>query len=166
MATTSELTSARNTKLTLSPKGIKALKSLEGLRLKAYQDQAGIWTVGYGQTAGVGPKTYLKSEKDAHDSLVRALPEYERAVRELVKVPLEQHEFDALVLFVYNLGRGALYRSSLLMFLNAGHKDRAAKEFPRWVKVRIGGTMQTSNGLVKRRAIEQDMFKYGRYPDD
>ncbi len=155
MATTSELT--------LSPKGIEVLKSLEGLRLKAYRDQAGIWTVGYGQTAGVGPKTYLKSEQAAHDALVRALPEYERAVRELVKVPLEQHEFDALVLFVYNLGRGALYRSSLLMFLNSGHKDKAAREFPRWVKVRIGDTTQTSNGLVKRRAIEQGMFKSGRY---
>ena len=82
-----------------------------------------------------------------------------KAVDERVKVPLAQHQFDALVSFVFNLGAGAFAESTLLRELNAGRYDAVPLQLDRWVKA--GG--KTLEGLVRRRKAEGVLFSQGGY---
>lgn len=88
----------------------------------------------------------------AFDLNTKYAPDVER----LVRVPLEQHEFDALVSFHFNTG--ALGRSTLLKRLNAGDRAGAAAEFGRWT--RGGGRVLA--GLVRRRKAERHLFETGK----
>ena len=86
----------------LSEKGKDLIKSFEGLRLGAYRDSAGIWTIGYGSTRyhdgkAVRPGDHLADETQALSLLDNTLGPYEKAVLNAVKVPLTQNQFDALV---------------------------------------------------------------------
>ena len=144
-----------------SPAGRAFIGRHEGLRLSAYRDAAGIWTIGYGHTAAAGPPvpvagmTITAAEADA--ILGRDLARFEAAVTRLVTVALSQSEFDALVSFTFNVGEGALGRSTLLKKLNAGDRAGAAAEFGRWNKA--GGRVLA--GLTRRRAEERAMFSGG-----
>lgn len=143
----------------ISAKGIALIEQFEGLRMKAYQDGAGIWTIGYGHTGLNGPAACVKqgdvcTSAEADEWLDRDMAEAERAVNTLVKVPLTQNQFDALVSFTYNLGWAAFESSALLRLLNAGATNIAAAEFVKWD--RIGG--QVSQGMLHRRAAEQALY--------
>jgi lysozyme len=144
-----------------SPAGRAFIGRHEGLRLSAYRDAAGIWTIGYGHTAAAGPPvpvaglTITAAEADA--ILGRDLARFEAAVARLVTAALSQDEFDALVSFAFNVGEGALGRSTLLKKLNAGDRAGAAVEFGRWNKA--GGRVLA--GLTRRRAEERAMFEGG-----
>jgi lysozyme len=83
--------------------------------------------------------------------------QFERDVLKLVKVPLEQREFDALVSFAFNCGSGNLAKSTLLKKINAGDKDGAASEFLKWD--RAGG--KVLRGLTRRRNAERALFSGG-----
>ena len=121
-----------------SPAGRKVLAEREGRRLKAYRDSVGVWTIGIGHTAAAGPPevtpglTITEAECDA--IFARDLVSYESAVNRVVKVPLEQHEFDALVSFCYNIGPAGLARSSVVRRLNAGDRRGAGNAFLMWNK--------------------------------
>jgi len=80
---------------------------------------------------------------------------FERAVRKLVTVPLNSHQFDALVSFCYNCGEGNLSRSTLLKKVNAGDHVGAAKEFHKWNK----GGGKVLPGLTRRRASESLLYQ-------
>jgi len=95
------------------------------------------------------------SSARAEEMLQADLPRFEAAVSRLVTVPLDQHQFDALVSFTYNLGEGNLRSSTLLKKLNAGDYAAAAAQFERWVTA-AGKPLP---GLVKRRAAERAMFE-------
>ncbi len=137
----------------LGQKGLDLIKSFEGLRLKAYQDSVGVWTIGYGHTGGVKPgQTITKAQAEAF--LKSDTGWAQDAVRKSVKVPLTQGQFDALTSFTFNLGAGALKSSTLLKKLNAKDYAGAQKEFGKWVHA--GG--QVLQGLVRRRAAEAAMF--------
>ena len=139
-----------------SPKGIALIKAAEGLRLKAYPDPgtgALPWTIGYGSTSGV-TKNMVITEAQAEQMLAADLVRFERAVERLVRVPLKQGQFDALVSFTYNVGEGNFTRSTLLRKLNADDHAGAAEQFKRWVNA--GGKVLP--GLVKRRAAERALF--------
>lgn len=139
-----------------SQAGIDAIKDYEGVRLKAYDDGVGVWTIGVGHTKGVKRGDVITM--DQVDEFLRAdLQEAEAAVRLNVKVPLEQCQFDALVSFVFNLGAGAFKGSTLLKKLNSGDYDGAADELLRWNKA--GGRVLA--GLTKRRISERIMFLEG-----
>jgi lysozyme len=144
-----------------SPAGRAFIGRHEGLRLTAYRDAAGVWTIGYGHTAAAGPPvpaagmSVTAAEADA--ILGRDLARFEAAVTRLVTVPLSPQQFDALVSFAFNVGEGALARSTLLKKLNAGDVRGAAAEFGRWNKA--GGRVLT--GLTRRRAEERAMFEGG-----
>ena len=133
--------------------GLDLIKSFEGLRLSAYRDPVGIWTIGYGTTRGVREGMQI-TERMADELLLGDVAYFENVVRSLVKVSLTDNEFSALVSFVYNLGEGNLSRSTLLKKLNAGDKRGAADELPRWNKA--GG--KVLQGLVRRRAAERALF--------
>jgi lysozyme len=139
-----------------SQRGIDLIKSSEGLRLTAYPDPATggePWTIGYGTTRGVKPGMKITATQ-AEEYLKTDVGRFEPELAALVKVPLSQNQWDALMSFVYNLGSANLASSTLLKLLNAGDYARAADQFPRWNKA-AGKEMP---GLTKRRAAEQALF--------
>lgn len=136
-----------------SDHGVQFIKRFEGLRLDAYLCSAGVPTIGYGHTKGV--KIGDKITQEQADTFLREdLEPCERAVDELVKVPLTQGQGDALASFIFNLGRGAFSSSTLLKWLNRGDYEGAAGQFERWC--RAGGKVLP--GLLKRRHAEAAMF--------
>jgi len=144
----------------LSPAGLDLIKEFEGYltkqedgSCKAYKCPAGVWTCGWGCTEGVTPNTHW-TEEEATEHLAQEMGKHETAVLKLVKVELAQCQFDALVSFSYNVGSGALSKSTLLKHLNAGDYARAASHFADWK--RAGGKVLP--GLVRRRAAEAAMF--------
>lgn len=141
----------------LSADGIKALTRLEGCRLKAYADVGGVWTIGVGHT---GPDVYegKRITPEESDALLREdVGKFERAVGEAVTVPLTQAQFDALVIFAFNVGVGAFERSSLVRGLNAGDYDSVPAQLRRWNRVK-GAVVQ---GLVHRRDAEVAIWNGG-----
>jgi spore coat assembly protein SafA len=137
----------------LSQSGLDLIKGFEGLRLSAYQDSAGVWTIGYGHTGNVKPGDRI-TQAQADELLQKDTAWAQQAVRDQVKVPLTQGQFDALTSFTFNLGAGALAKSTLLSKLNAGDYGGAQAEFGKWVHA--GG--QVLQGLVRRRAAEAELF--------
>lgn len=139
--------------MNLSDNGKAFIKAREALRLEAYQDEGGVWTIGWGHTVGVkqGDACTMAQALEWFDQ--DAAPK-EQCVTELVTVPLTQDQFDALVSFVFNLGCSALRNSHLLRYLNAGDYVSASAEFARWNHV----DGQVSAGLSKRRQDEADLF--------
>ncbi|MGR2662499.1 lysozyme [Chromobacterium haemolyticum] len=137
-----------------SAKGITLIQKSEGLRLKAYQDSVGVWTIGYGHTGPDVTPGLVITQAQADALLARDLEQFEAGVARLVKVPLNQNQFDTLVCFSFNLGLGALQGSTLLRLLNAGDYAGAAAQFPRWNKA--GGKVLP--GLTRRRVAEQALF--------
>lgn len=133
---------------------ISKIKEFEGCRLTAYRCPAGIWTIGCGHTKGVMPEQRITQEK-AGELLKCDLMPCEKFVNNL-NVCNTQGQFDALVDFCFNLGRGNLNRSTLLRKIRHGHATEAEirKEFGKWVKA--GG--KTLQGLVKRRQWEADRY--------
>lgn len=142
----------------ISENGIALIKSFEGLRLTAYKDNVGVWTIGYGWTQLVDGKHVAAGmtikQETAERLLKTGLVSYERDISKLVKVNLTQGQFDALVSFAYNLGVRALSTSTLLKKLNAGDYRGAADEFLCWNKA--GGKVLA--GLSRRREAEQSLF--------
>lgn len=142
--------------------GLKLIKSWEGLFLKAYYDPVGVLTIGYGHTnlSGVVPKVVpgMRLRDDAHatqilrDTLAAV---YEPALRRLIKVQLAQHEWDAMVSWIYNLGETNLRKSTLLKRINAGRFDAVPAEIMKWTNA--GG--RQFRGLVNRRRAEAGMWR-------
>ena len=139
--------------MNLGYNGTKILKFFEGCRLTAYQDSVGVWTIGYGHTKGVHAGMSITQE-EAEQMLLIELEEYEGYIEKYVIVPLTQNQFDALVVWVYNLGPTNLRRGTLLKELNSGNYTAAGKEITKWNKA--GGKVLT--GLVKRREAEAELF--------
>jgi lysozyme len=134
--------------------GIELIKKFEGCVLKAYKCPAGVWTIGYGHTSGV-KEGQIITETQAEDYLRQDIEKFELTVNNLVNVPLNQNQFDALVSFCYNLGAGNLKSSTLLKLLNKRDYIGAAEQFDRWVYA--GG--KKLSGLVKRRSAEKELFQ-------
>lgn len=138
--------------------GLKLIEHFEGFREAAYQDQRGIWTIGYGHT---GPEVHsglVITQEEANELLALDLNGAEKAVEHLVSVPLTSNRFSALVSFVFNLGAGAFAGSTLRKLINQGHFESAANQFPVWDKVRIKGIPQSVLGLQRRRQAERTLF--------
>lgn len=155
----------------ISENGIAFIKRWEGLRLKPYKDVAGHWTIGYGHlirphedfSAGI-------TEAEAEELLRRDLAPVEADVNLLVRVPLTQNQFDALVSFAFNVGTDVdadeiaegLGDSTLLKKLNAGDYVGAAEEFVRVENGRTVGWVHAGGkvveGLVNRREAEKALF--------
>lgn len=154
----------------ISEDGLNLIKEFEGyLRPTkdggciAYKCPAGVWTLGWGCTKGIKPgMTWTRQE--ATEALRRELAECESAVTRLVTVPINQHQFDALVSFAYNCGIGALGKSTILRKLNKGDIEGSAAAFMQWDKATVNGRRVALRGLTRRRAAERAMFL--TVPDD
>lgn len=139
--------------LTTGANGLNLIKSFEGCHLNAYLCPANVPTIGYGHTKNVrlGMKiTPEQAEKFLRDDLKT----FEKIVKDNVKMPLNQNQFDALVSFVFNVGGGNFKTSTLLKVLNKGDYGAAAGEFSKWV---YGGGKKLP-GLVRRRQAEAELF--------
>ncbi|WP_266156493.1 lysozyme [Dyella silvatica] len=141
-------------RMTVSATGIALIKRFEGFRAQAYRDSVGIWTIGYGHT-GPDVTPGLSIDMAQATALLQAdLAQATTAIASLVKVPLQQSQFDALTSFTFNLGAKALAGSTLLRKLNASDYLGAAAEFERWSQA--GG--QVLAGLLRRRIAERTLF--------
>lgn len=142
----------------LGQAGFNLIKEFEGLYLTAYKCPAGVWTIGFGTTGKVDGKAIGKGMKitkeKAEQLLKKDVEQFEQSVDNLVKVPINQNQFDALVSFTYNVGSGALKGSTLLKKLNQENYQGAANEFLKWNKA--GGKILT--GLRRRREAERKLF--------
>ena len=147
-----------------SDRGLLALIRHEGIVSGPYLDVKGVWTFGIGHTAAAGPPDPALMPRGIPADLDAGIHEafrvfrvdlagYEAEVLRAVKVPLEPHEFDALVSFHYNTG--GIARAALTRHLNAGDRAAAADAFMNWLK---------PAALRPRREAERDLFRHGRYP--
>ncbi len=133
--------------------GIALIKATEGLRLEAYQDSVGIWTIGYGHTGTDVHQGEVITEAEADDLLRYDLQIAEECV-ESTCPGLSDNRFAACVSFVFNLGCSAFKHSTLVKMIWAEDWDAAAAEFQRWD--RAGGKVLI--GLVNRRRAEAELF--------
>src|SRR5687767_5253585 len=117
------------------PAGLALLKEFEGLRTYAYRDPVGVLTIGYGSTGAHVKKGMIITTNEAEALLKKDLERFEKRVNDLVKVPLTQHQFDALVSWDFNTG--ALDKSTLLKRLNDGDYALIPDELRRWNKGRV-----------------------------
>lgn len=135
----------------LSAAGLTLLKQSEGLCTHTYLDVNGVPTIGYGHRLLPSESfPYGITEAQATQMLCNDVRGAEQAVLHLVKVPLHQGQFDALVDFVFNMGQGRLATSTLLRELNAGRYQDAARQLLRWDRA---GT-RVNAGLQTRRQAE------------
>lgn len=144
-------------KMRASEKAIELIKKYEGLRLRVYRCPSGLLTIGYGHTRTAVPGLAINKEM-AEILLEEDLRECEKVINDLVKVPLTQNQYDALVSFVFNVGRGNFERSTLLKKLNEGGYVAASDEFLKWTKGRQRGGVKELPGLVRRRKEERELF--------
>lgn len=138
---------------------INLIKKYEGFRSKPYKCPAGIWTIGYGSTFYINGEKVSEhdseiSETFASELLENVVNDFAIKIDRLIKVSVNQNQFDALVSFTYNIGIGAFSKSTLLKKLNNADFDGASKEFIRWNKA----NGKVLNGLVNRRNDETKLF--------
>ena len=144
---------------TVSTAGINLICSFEGLRLNAYDDGVGVWTIGFGTTIYPNGIKVKKgdtcTEAQAKAYMAHDLKKFESAVNSAVTMSINQNQFDALVSLAYNIGTNAFKNSTLVKKLNAGDIRGAAAQFDVWNK----GGGKVMQGLVNRRAVERKLFE-------
>lgn len=139
------------------------IQKFEGLRLESYNDGGGVWTIGWGHTRDVRRGQTI-TRADAERFFEEDLSAAEEAVARLTApVSLNDHQFGALVSFVFNLGENRLRTSTLLKCVQAGDFKSAQAEFMRWVYTTVrdasGRTVKVAfQGLVNRRKAEADLW--------
>lgn len=139
--------------MTISENGLNLIKNAEGLRLTSYKCQAGVWTIGFGSTKDVVEGMTITAEEA--DKRLREDVRWAEKVVNLNCMGLNQHQFDALVSFVFNVGSGNFRSSTLLKKVTKDPNDPTIRdEFMKWIKA--GG--EVSEGLRARRKRESDLY--------
>lgn len=170
--------------------GLEFIARWEGVVLHPYMDVGGLWTIGVGHlikptdsfsTIGNAKIKELLLSKDrnhpyaellisreeALEILARDVKEVEKALNTFVTVPLNQHQFDALISFGFNCGTGVFRTSGACRALVAGNYNAVPERLLDWSKVRINGELRTNKGLYNRRVAEGQLFmKTPITPDD
>ncbi len=144
----------------LTDEGLALIKRFEGFASEIYICPGGWPTIGYGHVVRDGEQVRFADgidEATAKELLRRDVESAERAVPRLIRVPLEDGQFDALSSFAFNLGAGALQRSTLRRKVNREEHDAVPVEFRRWVWA--GG--RKLKGLVRRREAEAEFYAGG-----
>lgn len=144
-----------------SAQGKKRIIDREGgFKLKAYKDQGGTWTIGAGNTTYLNKTKVMPGDQitisEAISLFLAKLPYYENAVNKLVKVPINQNQFDSLVSLAWNIGPGRLAQSKLLQAINSRQNSATIAKIYTGTTVTVKG--KKSKGLVNRRAGEVAQF--------
>jgi len=143
---------------------IKLIEGFEGLVLKSYQDEKGIWTIGLGTTVYPNGKKVTKndpaiSKEMAYDLALIHVGKDEIVAKKLIKCDLEQHQFDAIMAFIYNAGTTQFRTSTLLKLININPKDpKIWGAFLLFDKIKIEGEFEKSKGLFRRRNAEAHLY--------
>lgn len=130
------------------------IKQFEGLRLHSYQDEVGVWTIGYGQTGPNIKAGLVWTQEQADAALEHYLFALEGVLEGLIDVPVNESQQAALTSLAYNIGTSAFAKSTLLRLLNTGDYAGAAERFADWCHT--GGRI--SVGLLARRTAERALF--------
>ena len=143
----------------INERGIEMVKSFEGLALRPYVCAGGVNSEGYGATRSSTGRPIDQdmepiTEAEAETLLIRDLESSEGWVSRLIKTALTENQYSALTSFTFNVGAGALQRSTLRMKLNREEYQGAADEFPKWKF----SNKRILAGLVRRRAAEKALF--------
>lgn len=154
--------------MTASPSCIEMIKKFEGFKEKRYTDTGGNCSIGYGTVLHVGgcnetdsselPYINGITETQATELLVARITAAQKAVRDMIKTNLNQHQFDALVSFVQNITPEMFANSKLLSMINEGNLGAVVDEMRKWTKAKIGDKIEVSPDLVKRRETETGLF--------
>lgn len=148
---------------------IDLIKSFEGLRLRAYRDAVGVWTIGYGHTKGVHAGMVITQDQ-ALLMLLEDIADVVTTIHEFVPRRIitswPQACFDALVSFVFNVGRQAFINrngssTQFLKSLLGPDIIEVARQMQRWVKGRVDGKLVVLPGLVRRRGAEAALWGAG-----
>ncbi len=144
------------------------IRRFEGLRLTAYRDAAGVWTIGYGHTSMAGPPKVRRgmrvTKAEAEEILRRDVEKFARSVARAIGgealEKLNENQFGALVSFAYNVGLGNFRRSSVLRAVKEGRAQDVPRLLMRWTKARDPrtGRLKRLRGLVRRRRAEGRLF--------
>lgn len=143
----------------ISSKGIRFLIDAEGFKTQAYKDVKGLWTIGVGHLIDLQKEAYLLTKKltksEVETIFDKDLDRFENAVKEAIKVPLQQYEKDALVNLAFNIGAPAFKGSTLVKKINArAPKEQIRKEFAKW---------RIPDKIIPRRAKEVRLYFTGNY---
>lgn len=141
----------------ISQKGEDLIKEFEGYEDRAYQDEKGVWTIGWGHTRGVKPGVQCTVDQ-ATRWFWEDIEVATHAIEKVVHCPLNPNQLAALISFQFNTGGLHAKRCALRDFLNQSQYELAAKEFPRWNKVWKNGAYHESRGLTRRRKREMELF--------
>ena len=154
--------------MNFSKKGAETLKQLEGFRDKPYKDKAGHLTIGYGHKVKKGEVFSFISKEAAEKLMFDDVKPFETFLNTHLKVNLTQNQFDALIIFIYNIGDGAFLKSDVFRNLKDRKFEDATKPWSKWINVSeyvanpTTGHMEKIlvpvDGLIKRRAVEITMF--------
>jgi lysozyme len=143
---------------TINDAGLALIERSEGCELTAYQDVAGIWTIGYGHIGGVGPGMTITQDQAA-DFLRQDLASAEEFVSVATgAVATADNQFAAMVSLCFNIGSGNFRTSSVLKFHLAGSVGAAADAFLLWDKAHVDGVLQVVAGLLARRQAERALY--------
>lgn len=149
-----------NSKIVINQETIDLIKRWEGFRGQAYKDAVGVWTIGYGTTAGAGvgikpTPGMIISEEEAEKYLYLALQKFLDLINPYIKRIPNENQLGAMLSLAYNIGPGAFNKSTLLKKWNAGDVEGAAEQFLVWNKA----AGRTLNGLKRRREDEKALFE-------
>lgn len=137
--------------------GIDLIKRFESFRAEKYVCPAGYPTIGWGHVIRLGEDLQEISEAEGETLLFGDITKTERAMERLIKVPLGDCQWDALVSFTFNVGSGALQRSTLRQKVNREEHAEVPDEFVKWIYA--GG--RPLRGLVRRRILEATLYAGG-----
>ena len=155
-----------------SDAGVEMIISFEGIRLQAYRDVVGVWTIGFGHTGPeIGPSTTWTMEQANDAFFARLENEFEPAVNEVCDENTTQQQFDAMVSLIYNIGvgsyatskkKGTGFRGSSVARHHKAHEyEEAADAFRMW-NLAKGRFLAP---LAKRREVERRVYLTGEYPE-
>ena len=162
-------TAANSLAMNVSHNGLEFVKKAEGFRAAPYQDQAGVWTIGYGNTFYQDGRKVKQFDRPLTEPQASQLKLditnqiFSPAVnlmlaQEIADKKITQNMFDALVSICYNIGVSGLRTSSIVKMLKAGKPLAAADAFLPWNKITKNGVKVFNQGLANRRAKERALF--------
>ena len=138
--------------------GLDLIKRSESCELKAYQDVAGIWTIGYGHIKGVGPGMTM-TQAEADQTLADDLASARHAVDATTSdVSTSDNQFAAMVSLCFNIGSANFRGSTVLRLHRAGDFVHAANAFLMWNKSHVNGELREVKGLTNRRNAEKALY--------
>lgn len=154
--------------LTISDTGITLLQRFEGYRDTAYQDIAGVWTIGYGTIRVNGERVtsgMTCTVEQATEWMHADLRDTEATVNAIAPDTITQYQFDACVIFAYNIGSAGFRGSTVGKKVQAGQFTTVLESnFTSWNKVTVNGVLVPSIGLTTRRKAEYYLFSTGKLP--